>query len=332
MISVIIPTYKRSDYIERAINSVLHQTYQDFEIIVVDDNNPGTDERTELEKKMRKFEKNPKIHYIQHDKNRNGAVARNTGIKNAKGDYIAFLDDDDFYIQDRLETLYKVLEQNKQYDAAYSDTVIINAKGEIVEIVEAKEYGDISKKMLLKETTIGTGSNLFFRAKALKDIGGFNEELKRHQDIEIVVRFCQKYKILNINKLLVVKDNGNRINKLKSVDELLETKEKYMKEFEKYVQKYPENEKNKFYFVHYLEILYLIRSNGEINKISVIKEKINKYGKINLKIKIKLLRYGIYKFLRIDLMKEKFKNKIIRKNISQDIINEIDKNTHRRSI
>ena len=229
MISVIIPTYSRSDYIERAINSVLNQTYQNFELIIVDDNNPNTQARFELEKKMEKYKDNPKIHYIQHEKNKNGAAARNTGIKIAKGDYIAFLDDDDFYLPTRLEELSSALEKNQEYDAAYSNCIIINANKEITSIVYATKSGNISKELLLKKATIGTGSNLFFRAKALKEIKGFDESFKRHQDIEVLVRFCQKYKILNINKILVVKDIGNEINEPKSVDQMIRIKENYMK-------------------------------------------------------------------------------------------------------
>ena len=67
MVSVIIPTYKRANYIQRAINSVLNQTYYDIEIIVVDDNNPNTQERKDLENIMKNYKDNNKIIYIQHE-------------------------------------------------------------------------------------------------------------------------------------------------------------------------------------------------------------------------------------------------------------------------
>ena len=200
----------------------------------------------------------------------------------------------------------------------------INEKKEIISLIPAIKSGDISKEILLKKMTIGTGSNLFFRAEALKSIGGFDESFRRHQDIEVLVRFCQKYKILNINKILVVKDNGNRINKPKKVEELLKVKENYMNSFRSFVENFPEKERNQFYFVHFLEILYLIMANGEFNKYKMIKEMVKKYGKFTIKIKLKLIRYGVYKFLKIDRIREKFDNKKNRKMIDKTILKEID--------
>lgn len=90
MISVIIPTYNRGHLIERAINSVLRQTYKKIEIIVVDDcSTDGTEEV------MRQYTNNNKIKYVKLDKNSGACKARNTGIKVASGNVIAFLDSDD---------------------------------------------------------------------------------------------------------------------------------------------------------------------------------------------------------------------------------------------
>ena len=95
LVSVIIPTYKRPDYLDRAIDSVLNQTYNNIEIIVVDDNNPNTEGRERTEKIMRRYENNPHVIYIKHEYNKNGSAARNTGFKASHGVYLAFLDDDD---------------------------------------------------------------------------------------------------------------------------------------------------------------------------------------------------------------------------------------------
>jgi len=90
-VSVIIPTYNRAHLIGRAIQSVLNQTYQDFELIVVDDG--STDNTNEVIKEF--SQKDKRILYIKHDKNKGGSAARNTGIKAARGEYIAFQDSDD---------------------------------------------------------------------------------------------------------------------------------------------------------------------------------------------------------------------------------------------
>ena len=80
MVSVIIPTYKRADYLTRAIDSVLNQTYNNIEIIVVDDNNSNSTDRKNTESIMQKYNENSKIKYIKHSKNMNGSAARNTGV------------------------------------------------------------------------------------------------------------------------------------------------------------------------------------------------------------------------------------------------------------
>ena len=97
MISIIITTYGEARDLKRAVISLQKQCTEDIEIIVVDDNAPDSAFRTETEHIMDCFSDN-RIVYIKHDKNKNGAAARNTGLKAAKGEFIAFLDNDDFYL------------------------------------------------------------------------------------------------------------------------------------------------------------------------------------------------------------------------------------------
>src|SRR4030042_5052103 len=104
-VSIIIPTYNRAHLVMRAINSVLDQSFQDFEIIIVDD---ASRDNTE---KMVSGIRDKRIFYIRHEKNRGGSAARNTGIKQARGEYIAFLDSDDEWLPEKLEKQLKVLEQ-----------------------------------------------------------------------------------------------------------------------------------------------------------------------------------------------------------------------------
>ena len=105
-VSVIIPTYKRSTVICRAVDSVLAQTLDSVEVIVVDDNGIGTEAGIKTAEVMEKnYSDNTKVHYIQHEKNKNGSAARNTGIRAAHGEFISFLDDDDIYLPERLEKM-----------------------------------------------------------------------------------------------------------------------------------------------------------------------------------------------------------------------------------
>ena len=96
-VSVIIPTYNRADLLPRAVNSVLSQTFSDYEIIIVDDHSPDNTQDV-----IAAFT-DPRIRSIRHRTNRRQSAAINTGIANAMGEYIAFLDDDDEWLPNKLE-------------------------------------------------------------------------------------------------------------------------------------------------------------------------------------------------------------------------------------
>ena len=109
LVTVIITTYKRPDKIERAIDSVINQTYPNIELIVVDDNIKDTQERKETEKIVERYSN---IRYIKNEKNLGGALSRNVGIKEANGEFISFLDDDDKYKPTKIEEEYKCYLEN----------------------------------------------------------------------------------------------------------------------------------------------------------------------------------------------------------------------------
>ena len=103
MISVIIPTYGEPVFLKKAILSVLNQTYHDFELIIVDDNDPESNNRVLTKAIIEELSDN-RIIYLCHPKNLNGATARNTGLKGARGQYIPLLDSHDEYSPQRLES------------------------------------------------------------------------------------------------------------------------------------------------------------------------------------------------------------------------------------
>jgi len=103
LVSVIIPTYKRPNMLGRAIDSVLEQSYSNIEVIVVDDNSDGDKYRLETIQYMERYADDPRVKYIKHKINQSGSAARNTGIQNSVGEYIAFLDDDDYFFKDRVK-------------------------------------------------------------------------------------------------------------------------------------------------------------------------------------------------------------------------------------
>lgn len=316
MVTVIMPTYKRAEYIERAIRSVLAQTYQDFELIIVDDNNPNTKERKELEQVMSKYIQNPKIKFIQHEKNKNGAVARNTAIAIAKGEYISFLDDDDFYLKERLEILVNALNNNPEYGAAYTGGAILYKS-----IFNATKSGNLQKDILMQRSFMKTGSNMFFRTEVIKNMNGFDETFKRHQDLEIMVRFFRKNKILAIDKILVVKDNSSRINEL-NIKKAIRAREKFIKTFQMDINKF--QDKDLIIKRNYISLLIEAAKLNNRKYYYLLKRKVLQYGKINSKLKIKLFFYSLLKSkILIKRKAQEIITKIKINNLDKDIAKEI---------
>lgn len=198
-ISVVIPTYKNRGGLTKSVDSALAQDYDGLlEVIVVDDNSPESEDRKNTEALMAKYSENPKVVYIRHDQNKNGAAARNTGIKASKGDYIAFLDDDDIFLKGKLTKQVAYLEQHKEFDAVYC-LARRSKYGCSQRIIE----GDGTRDILLLESNFFTPS-LVFRREALEAINGFDETFRRHQDYELLLRFfAAGYKIGCVPEVLI---------------------------------------------------------------------------------------------------------------------------------
>lgn len=226
LVSVIIPTYKSRGGLKRSIDSVLNQTYVNYEIIIVDDNDSNTIFRKETEKIMSEYDKYTNVVYIKHKVNSNGAVARNTGISHAKGEYIAFLDDDDEWMPCKLDKQMEFLTSHNEYECVYC---FINI-GDKKEPCLAHE-GNAIVPLLMNRTKMYT-SALLFRSNAIKSINGFDETFKRHQDYELMVRFflngykigCLKEYMVRIGSL-----GGNGLNG----EAFINLKRQFLSTFEK---------------------------------------------------------------------------------------------------
>lgn len=195
LVSIIIPTYKRPDTLDRAIKSVLNQTYQNIEVIVVDDNSPDSEGRQLTIEKMKEFENNPKVIYIKHEKNKNGSAARNTGARASKGEYVAFLDDDDEFLPGKIESQLKRFgEVPDDYAICYNRFYTQKTEGAKYLSSESRE-GDQFINALTRELSFCAGSNMLIKKSAFDAVGGFDESFIRSQDKEIVTRLLSKYKI-----------------------------------------------------------------------------------------------------------------------------------------
>lgn len=239
LVSVIIPTYKRPVFLVRAINSVLSQSYSNVEILVVDDNNTDDEYRIETENVMRIFENNSKVIYLKHTVNSNGSAARNTGISRAKGDYIVFLDDDDYFFPERIETSLDYLESSSPDIGGCCVNYIKKYKDYIY---KRSTYDCIScdcSELLSGKIDYGAGSTLMLRRCVIDDIGGFDTSFKRHQDWEFLIRIFRKYKIACIPYLGVV-ISADGVRNTPNTAQLIDMKNKIFTLFQEDIKKLSE--------------------------------------------------------------------------------------------
>lgn len=186
MISVIIPTHNRGNRLHKSIESVLNQTYREIEIIVVSDG--STDNTEEVVKNYQK--KYNFIELISVFPNKGANNARNEGIKASKGDFIAFLDDDDEWLPTKLEKQMEVFMSNEAIGLVYSEINVIYAKENVKYRAFGGDTGDLSREILLNNV-VGSTSSVTVKKEILSKSGYFDVELPAAQDYDLWIRICQ---------------------------------------------------------------------------------------------------------------------------------------------
>jgi glycosyltransferase involved in cell wall biosynthesis len=188
-ISVVIPTFNRAELLTGAIRSVLNQTFQDFEVLIVDDGSSDTTPDV-----VKSFDDN-RIHYIRHTARRGGAAARNTGIARAGGEYVAFLDDDDEWFPHKLASQMAVMRRSEPEVAAiYSGYFIVErATGRVCGRMTPKAKGDLSAE-LLANNPIGGTSCMLVKKDCLEKVGCFDESLPSFQDRDLWIRLSREFR------------------------------------------------------------------------------------------------------------------------------------------
>ena len=195
-VSIVVPTCNRPEMLGKALQSILSQSFQDFEVIVVDDGDEAL--AREVVQKYNDF----RITYIKHELPRKGGgAARNTGIKKAKADVIAFLDDDDTWNAEKLEEQYHALIAETP-DVGFSYTAVnkLETKG-----ISATSVAEGARDLHLVTLTRFKGfltSTLLVKKEVFEKVGYFDEALPSHQEAELILRITQKFKGLGINKPL----------------------------------------------------------------------------------------------------------------------------------
>ena len=251
LISVVIPTHSGAQVICRAVDSVLSQTYPNIEVVVVDDNGKGTEEQITTEKSMEKYTSDSRVKYLAHDVSLHGSAARNTGVKHSSGEFIALLDDDDYFLPNNLEEHY---ETQKCLDDSYGVTFcgMHIVRGKIEEDIIAKQEGDVLVDFLMGRMRVGS-SLVMIRRSVYDEFNGFDESFKRHQDWEFLTRIFTKYKLASTHKIGVVKINLDR-NSATNPQKFESNRIYFLTKMKSIIASLPANTARDIYDMHYTSI------------------------------------------------------------------------------
>ena len=235
LISVIIPTYKRSDMLLRAIDSVLNQTWKNIEIVVVNDNIPNSEYDIETNKKLEIYKNDSRVKVVSTSGQTGGGAARNFAIKHCTGDYVAFLDDDDKFLSEKLEKQLLFMQQN-DLDMCYQDVKWFNQDDKLIEYRKMNYVDDFSKESLIRYHilhSISPTAIYMIKREKLLETDGFGEVIMG-QDWFLMLRCIEaNMKIGYMPGAYVAQylHNGERIslgqNKIDGENLLYEYKRKY---------------------------------------------------------------------------------------------------------
>lgn len=193
LVSIVITTYKRKvEVISKSIQSVLGQTYRALELIIVDDS-PADYQERESVKKYCEGLNDPRVRYVQQAKNMGACVARNTGLEMANGQLIAFLDDDDEYLPERIEKMVPYFKENVVL--VYSNARIINYKKKDFSTTyfdTGRQYqGNVYSK-IMENNFVGSTSVAMLKTEKLRQVGGFDPEMPAFQDWDVWIRMSKE--------------------------------------------------------------------------------------------------------------------------------------------
>lgn len=277
-VSVIIPTYGGCEYLRRCVDSVLSQTYNNIEIVVVDDNGLGTDSQMETAELMKTYEDDGRVRYLCHKKNLNGAAARNTGEKNSTGDYISLLDDDDVFVPEKIERQVKLLGSlPNDYAFVYCSHEVYK-DDKLYKINHANREGYLFFEKASGCLEIQT-SGILIRRDVYEEFKGFDESFNRHQDWEFLERVMSKYKIkaddfVGYRRFLYGRSDASSPEQSKA------RRMHYLQKMEPYFRILPPEQYKRVIYGHRIDIAFRFLKKGNIKSFihEVIEIKLDRTG------------------------------------------------------
>ncbi len=236
LVSVIIPCYNGEKFIGDAIESVVNQTYKNWELIIVDDGSTDNSERI-----IKKYLQDDRIQYIKHKKNRGIPAARNTGINASKGEFIALLDDDDKWVPYKLSLQLEEFYKNAaDLGLVFGNIIMINSNGYVIRKgknlkinLEKLTQEEILERLFLSNFI--SSITVLFKRECIREVEGFDENIKwGGDDYDLWLRIVGKFKIKYLNRVLAMRrehcNNYTKIEKMAKGD---------IKLVKKVIRKYP---------------------------------------------------------------------------------------------
>lgn len=194
IISVIIPAYNSAHYLTTAVDSVIAQTFQDFEVLVIDD---GSTDETEMV--MQHY--GPPVRYFRQ-RNSGVAVARNRGIEESRCRYVAFLDADDTWLPEKLERQLEALNSAPNAGACYSARILVDAALRPLRLLRSERRGGTLEDLICLGNVVGSPSAVIASRDLLRQVGGFDREMSQCADWDMWVRLAMLTEFVYVDEPL----------------------------------------------------------------------------------------------------------------------------------
>jgi glycosyltransferase involved in cell wall biosynthesis len=239
---VVIPTFNRPLYLERALRSAADQRYDALEIIVVDDNDADSAARRETEALMERLSseigaRRP-LTYLRHQGNRGGGAARNSGAQHAQGAYLAFLDDDDAFEPDKTARQVALIEEAPAaLGLVYSGLRVVDGEGNLMKHRPPKHRGNVLSKLALWNV-IGTTSSVLLPAALFREVGGFDPAFPARQDLDLWFRIAERRPVDYVEEELTIHVRHNDARITHRYDKKLEARLRFFDKYRYYFDRH----------------------------------------------------------------------------------------------
>lgn len=195
LVSIITPTFNRADYIEQAVNSVLGQTYSNFELFIVDDG--STDD---TKQRLGNALEDPRVHYF-YQPNQGQSIARNFALSHASGDLICFLDSDNYWPENKLENQVILLADNPDVDVVYGDTVTIDEHDREISRKNMKRYSGHIARYMIRDNCVSMNTAMA-RRNCFDQMGAMSGTRRVADDYDLWLRFSARFRFLYVPEFL----------------------------------------------------------------------------------------------------------------------------------